>query len=322
MNVKEIKELVDLVARRGLAGLEIERAGFRIRIDGPARPSPVVARRGAALPGPDPSPLAEIATATMSPIASPVPVMVSLPPAPSPAAAETEGLHVVTSPIVGTFYRAPEPGGGAVREGRRRGREGEDALHRRGDEADERDRGRRGGDDRRRSSRRTASRSSSARSSSRSVQRRGGPLMFQQGPRRQPRGDRAPDHRGLQGARASRRSPSTPRPTATRSTCRSADESVCIGPAAPAGSYLNITSIVAAAEITGADAVHPGYGFLAENAHFAEILGEVGLTWIGPSPEAIRKMGDKAVARDTAKKRGRPDRSREPRAGRVGRRTR
>jgi acetyl-CoA carboxylase biotin carboxyl carrier protein len=109
MNVKEIKELVDLVARRGLAGLEIERAGFRIRIDGPARPSAVVARRGAALPSNDPSPLAEIATATMAQVASPVPVTVSLPPAPQPSAAETEGLHVITSPIVGTFYRAPSP---------------------------------------------------------------------------------------------------------------------------------------------------------------------------------------------------------------------
>jgi acetyl-CoA carboxylase biotin carboxylase subunit len=87
---------------------------------------------------------------------------------------------------------------------------------------------------------------------------------------------------------------------------RAADESVCIGPAAVAGSYLNITSIVAAAEITGADAVHPGYGFLAENAHFAEILQEVGLTWIGPSPDAIRRMGDKAVAKDTVKKVGVP----------------
>src|SRR5512143_4185976 len=78
-----------------------------------------------------------------------------------------------------------------------------------------------------------------------------------------------------------------------------ADESVCIGPAAPAGSYLNIASLVAAAEITGADAVHPGYGFLAENAHFAEILGEVGLAWIGPSPESIRSMGDKSMAKET-----------------------
>ncbi len=81
---------------------------------------------------------------------------------------------------------------------------------------------------------------------------------------------------------------------------RAADESVCIGPPAPSGSYLNITALVAAAEITGADAVHPGYGFLAENARFAEILQDVGLTWIGPSPDSIRKMGDKAVAKETA----------------------
>ena len=87
---------------------------------------------------------------------------------------------------------------------------------------------------------------------------------------------------------------------------QAADESVCIGPPPPSGSYLNITSLVAAAEITGADAVHPGYGFLAENAHFAEILKEVGLTWIGPSPDAIRRMGDKAVARDTMKRAGVP----------------
>jgi acetyl-CoA carboxylase biotin carboxylase subunit len=87
---------------------------------------------------------------------------------------------------------------------------------------------------------------------------------------------------------------------------RAADESVCIGPPAPSGSYLNITSLVAAAEITGADAVHPGYGFLAENAHFAEILEEVGLKWIGPSPEAIRRMGDKSVAKTTVRESGVP----------------
>ncbi len=87
---------------------------------------------------------------------------------------------------------------------------------------------------------------------------------------------------------------------------RAADESVCIGPPAPAGSYLNITSLVAAAEITDADAVHPGYGFLAENAHFAEILEEVGLKWIGPSPDAIRRMGDKSVAKSTVKDSGVP----------------
>jgi acetyl-CoA carboxylase biotin carboxylase subunit len=87
---------------------------------------------------------------------------------------------------------------------------------------------------------------------------------------------------------------------------RAADEAVCIGPAAASGSYLNITSLVAAAEITSADAVHPGYGFLAENAHFAEILEEVGLKWIGPSPDAIRRMGDKSVAKSTVKEVGVP----------------
>ena len=87
---------------------------------------------------------------------------------------------------------------------------------------------------------------------------------------------------------------------------RMADESVCIGPAYAAASYLNITAVIAAAEITGADAIHPGYGFLAENAHFAEIVQECGLTWIGPPPEAIRAMGDKANARRTVTERGVP----------------
>ncbi len=87
---------------------------------------------------------------------------------------------------------------------------------------------------------------------------------------------------------------------------RYADEEVCIGPAPSRQSYLNISSIIAAAEITGADAIHPGYGFLAENSHFAEIANECGLTFIGPSPEAIRLMGDKAKAREMAKKSGVP----------------
>jgi acetyl-CoA carboxylase, biotin carboxylase subunit len=87
---------------------------------------------------------------------------------------------------------------------------------------------------------------------------------------------------------------------------RWADEDVCIGPAVSKQSYLNISSIIAAAEITGADAIHPGYGFLSENAHFAEIVGECQLTFIGPSPAAIRRMGDKARARETAKAAGVP----------------
>ena len=87
---------------------------------------------------------------------------------------------------------------------------------------------------------------------------------------------------------------------------RYADDDVCIGPAVSKQSYLSISSIIAAAEISGADAIHPGYGFLSENAHFAEIVGECQLTFIGPPPEAIRLMGDKARARETAKKAGVP----------------
>ena len=87
---------------------------------------------------------------------------------------------------------------------------------------------------------------------------------------------------------------------------RLADESVCIGPPAPADSYLNVPAIMAACEITGADALHPGYGFLSENARFAEICAEHGVTFIGPSPEHIRLMGDKIAARDTVRKLGIP----------------
>jgi acetyl-CoA carboxylase biotin carboxylase subunit len=85
-----------------------------------------------------------------------------------------------------------------------------------------------------------------------------------------------------------------------------ADESVCIGPPAARDSYLNIPSLLAACEITGADAVHPGYGFLSENARFAEILGEHNIAFIGPRPEHIRIMGDKIEAKRTAVRLGIP----------------
>ena len=87
---------------------------------------------------------------------------------------------------------------------------------------------------------------------------------------------------------------------------RLADESVCIGPPPSKDSYLNIPALLAACEITGADAVHPGYGFLSENARFAEILKEHELEFIGPKPEHIRLMGDKIEAKRTAKKLGIP----------------
>jgi len=87
---------------------------------------------------------------------------------------------------------------------------------------------------------------------------------------------------------------------------RFADEAVCIGPPPSKESYLKIPRIIAAAEITNADAIHPGYGFLAENASFAEICTSSGMKFIGPTPEMIRTMGDKALAKDTMKKAGVP----------------
>jgi len=81
---------------------------------------------------------------------------------------------------------------------------------------------------------------------------------------------------------------------------RLADQAVCIGPPAAADSYLNIPNIISAAEVTGADAIHPGYGFLSENARFAEIVEMHNLIWIGPKPEHIRTMGDKVEAKRTA----------------------
>ncbi len=85
-----------------------------------------------------------------------------------------------------------------------------------------------------------------------------------------------------------------------------ADEAVCIGPNYSKDSYLKISNLLSAANITGADAIHPGYGFLAENARFADICQESGIKFIGPSAEMIRLMGDKAVAKDTMKKSGVP----------------
>lgn len=87
---------------------------------------------------------------------------------------------------------------------------------------------------------------------------------------------------------------------------RMANESVCIGPPAPAKSYLSIPSVVAACEVTGADAIHPGYGFLSENANFAQILEDHGITFIGPSAEQIRMLGNKVAAKDVMRRRGIP----------------
>ena len=87
---------------------------------------------------------------------------------------------------------------------------------------------------------------------------------------------------------------------------RLADESVCVGPASAAKSYLNIPAIITAAKITGAQAIHPGYGFLSENAKFAEIVEKSGITFIGPKPEHIRMMGDKITAKEAIQTAGIP----------------
>src|SRR2546428_2930080 len=83
-----------------------------------------------------------------------------------------------------------------------------------------------------------------------------------------------------------------------------ADEAICIGPPLSSQSYLKIDRIISAAEIGDVDAIHPGYGFLAENAHFAEICENCNIKFIGPGSAAIRAMGDKSVAKDTVKKAG------------------
>ncbi|HJK92862.1 MAG TPA: biotin carboxylase N-terminal domain-containing protein, partial [Polyangiaceae bacterium LLY-WYZ-15_(1-7)] len=87
---------------------------------------------------------------------------------------------------------------------------------------------------------------------------------------------------------------------------RFADEAVCIGPAPATESYLNVPALIAAAEITGADAIHPGYGFLSENADFAEICAACGLTFIGPTPTNMKQWGEKVPARALAKSLGLP----------------
>ena len=87
---------------------------------------------------------------------------------------------------------------------------------------------------------------------------------------------------------------------------RLADESVCIGPAASRDSYLNIPAIISAAELTDSDAIHPGYGFLSENADFAERVETSGFTFVGPKAETIRVMGDKIAAKEAMVKAGVP----------------
>src|SRR5688572_28077292 len=93
---------------------------------------------------------------------------------------------------------------------------------------------------------------------------------------------------------------------ADASYLRQADETICIGPAVSSKSYLSIPSIIAAAEVADADAIHPGYGFLSENDHFADVCRSCKITFIGPEPETIAMLGDKVAARELARSAGVP----------------
>ena len=141
---------------------------------------------------------------------------------------------------------------------------------------------------------------------SRSVTCPGGATKRAQGTHRQPRRDRRPGRSAPAATPAWPASPSTPTPTATRLHARLADEAYALGGDTAAETYLRIDKLLDVAARAGADAVHPGYGFLSENADFAQAVIDAGLTWIGPTPQAIRDLGDKVTARHIAQRAGAP----------------
>ena len=221
-------------------------------------------------------------------------------PRPSPRRVD---LAVIKSPIVGTFYRAPEPGAPTVRRGGRPGPQGPGALHHRSDEADERDRERHATARSRPSTSRTASPCSSANGCSPSRWRAA--LMFNKILIAN-RGEIA--LRVICACRELGIKTVAVYSEADEHSLhvRFADEDVCIGPARSLDSYLSVPAIISAAEITGADAIHPGYGFLSESAYLAEVCEACHIKFIGPYPNVIRLMGDKARARRAMKKAGVP----------------
>jgi acetyl-CoA carboxylase, biotin carboxylase subunit len=283
-----LRGLIQAVDESGIDALEIARGGTRIRINKTPPPAPVAAAPApVASHAPAPAPSTPAAPAGSAPAAD----------APAPAAPPAAGnLVEVKSPMVGTFYRAPAPDAPSYVEVGS-GSEGRHAVHHRGDEAHERARGEVRA--RREVWRRTASRSSTARCSSASIRAAAAPTPLFKKVLIANRGEialriiRACHELGIRTvavySEADRESLHV----------RFADEDVCIGPAPARESYLNIPRIIAAAEITGAEAIHPGYGFLAENAEFSEICGRSEIVFIGPTPEQIRSMGDKATARRT-----------------------
>ena len=136
--------------------------------------------------------------------------------------------------------------------------------------------------------------------------RRMGGRRVREGPDRQPRRDRAAGRARLPRARASSPWRSTPRPTPDSAVVALRRRGRADRPARAGRSYLHIPAIIGAAQKTGADAIHPGYGFLSEDPYFAEICADDGITFIGPPPEVMEKVGDKATARDLMPKAGLP----------------
>jgi hypothetical protein len=283
MDLRKLKKLIDLVQESGISELEVTEGEEKVRIAKHTGPAPATYY--------DPGP-----PRTRPPHRRPS--------SPAPALTDAEDElpdgHVVKSPMVGTFYRAGAPGASrwsnSARDRHRR-----PPVHHRGHEADERDRGRR------------------------QRRRQGHPGRE----RRARRIRRAPVHHRLSPPCSRRSSSPTAGEIALRilRACRElgiktvavhseadtdakyvklADESVCIGPPSSAQSYLNIPAIISAAEVTDAEAIHPGYGFLSENADFAERVEQSGFVFIGPRPETIRLMGDKVSAKDAMKAAGVP----------------
>ena len=308
MDFDELRQILDIVREHQLSEFELEREGFKIRI-----------QKDGAVPSIAVTPASS--SATDSPAAR---VVASVPAAasaggatlePGEGQAEENGIElaVVKSPIVGTFYRSPEPESPPFAEVGDRVKKGQvlciiEAMklmneitseYRRGD----RDRLRR--------------------------ERAGRPV----------RGTAVCDSDQLAGRMFKKILVANRGETALRVivACRElgiktvavyseadenslhvrfADEDICIGPPQAARSYLSVPAIISAAEITGADAIHPGYGFLAESAYLAEVCEACHIKFIGPDAKVIRLMGDKARARRAMKKAGLPDPPRQRRAGR------
>ena len=268
-----VKALADILDDAGLAELEYETEDLSVRL------SRVT---GAAAP--------------VAAVAAPAPVAA----APADAAPADASSHpgAVTSPMVGTAYVAPEPEAPAFVEVGDTVKKGADHSDRRGDESDEPDH---------RASRRHREADHGNKWSTCGIRRSPGRhrVMFKKILIAN-RGDVA--LRVLRACRELNIPNVVVHSTADADSMpvRLADESVCIGPPPSSESYLNVASIITAAGITGADAVHPRVGFLAENADFAEIVAAHGLTFIGPEPRHIRSMGDKVEAKITAAEAGLP----------------